>query len=147
MSEPTDFPALSREELLAWVAELQRQIAELTANNEALRAELEQLTRSKKRQAAPFSKGTRAPAPKPPGRKPGSGLFRYREAPPPEASTEPPVEVTVTLAACRVCGGLLTEERIDVVYRTELPKHPHPKVTPYRVHVCRCMVCGAQVRG
>lgn len=147
MSEPTDSPALSREELLAWVAELQRQIAELTANNEALRVELEQLMRSKKRQAAPFSKGTRAPVPKPPGRKPGSGPFRYREAPPPEAITEPPVDVTVTLAACPVCGGLLTEERVDVVYRTELPQHPRPNVTPYRVHVCRCMVCGAQVRG
>ena len=72
MSQPTDLPALSREDLLALVAELQRQIAELTANNDALRAELDQLTRGGKRQAAPFSKGTRVPAPKPPGRKPGS---------------------------------------------------------------------------
>jgi transposase len=147
MSEPPDLPALSREDLLALVVALQRQVAELTAHNDALRAELDQLTRSGKRQAAPFSKGTRVPAPKPPGRKPGSGPFRYREAPPPEAITEPPVDVTVTLAACPVCGGLLTEERVDLVYRTELPEHPRPKVTPYRVHVCRCMVCGTQVRG
>jgi transposase len=147
MSQPTDLPALSREDLLALVAELQRQIAELTANNDALRAELDELTRGGKRQAAPFSKGTRVPAPKPPGRKPGSGPFRYREAPPPEAITEPPVDVTVTLAACPVCGGLLTEERVDVVYCTELPEPPRPNVTPYRVHVCRCMVCGTQVRG
>ena len=76
MSTPKDLPAWSREDLLALVAELQRQIAELTANNDTLRAELEQLTRSRKRQAAPFSKGTRVPAPKPPGRKPGSGPFR-----------------------------------------------------------------------
>lgn len=41
------------------VTELQRQMAELTANNTALRAEIEQLKRGGKRQAAPFSKGTR----------------------------------------------------------------------------------------
>ena len=100
MSESNHLPALSREDLLALVAELQRQIAELTANNEAMRTEIDQLTRSGKRQAAPFSKGTWVTAPKPPGRKPGSGSFRYRGAPPPEASTEPPVDVTVTLEAC-----------------------------------------------
>jgi transposase len=147
MSEPTDLPALSREDLLALVAERPRQSAELTANNEVLRAELDQLTRSGKRQAAPFSKGTRVPAPTPPGRKPGSGPFRDRAAPPPEATTAPPVDVTVTLAACPACGGLLTAERVDLVYRTELPEHPRPQVTPYRVHVCRCTVCGTQVRG
>jgi cell division protein FtsB len=51
--------SISREDLLALVAELQRQVAELTASNAALRAELEQLKRSGKRPAAPFSKGTR----------------------------------------------------------------------------------------
>jgi transposase len=60
---------LSREDLLALVVELQRPIA-------ALRAEIDQLTRGGKRQAAPFSKGTRAAEPKSPGRKPGSGTFR-----------------------------------------------------------------------
>jgi cell division protein FtsB len=43
---------LSYEELLALVAELQRQVAELRASNEALRAEIEQLTRGGKRQAS-----------------------------------------------------------------------------------------------
>ena len=105
---------LSREDLLAVVAELQRQIAALTATNEALRAEIDQLKRGGKRQAAPFSKGTRVTEPKPPGRKPGAGTFCYREAPPPEAITEPPVEVPVTLAACPACGGPLEEERVDL---------------------------------
>jgi cell division protein FtsB len=41
MIEPEHLLALSREDLLALVAELQRQIAELTASNEALRAEIE----------------------------------------------------------------------------------------------------------
>jgi hypothetical protein len=52
MSQPTDLPAFSRDDLLALVGELQRQIAVLTADNEALRAELDRLTRGGKRQAA-----------------------------------------------------------------------------------------------
>jgi transposase len=97
---------LSREELLAMVAELQRQIA-------ALRAEIDELKRGGKRQAAPFSKGSRVAEPKRPGRKPGAGTFRYREAPLPEAITDRPVDVQVSLDACPACGGPLAEERVD----------------------------------
>ena len=154
MIPPEPLASLSREELLGLVIELQRQnaalqrqVAALTTNHEALCAEIEQLKRSGKRQAAPFSKGTRESTPKRPGRKPGSGIFRYREAPPPEAITEPPVDVKVTLDACPTCGGPLAEERVDFAYRTELPQRPRPHVTQYRVWVCRCTVCGSQVRG
>ena len=154
MIPPEPLASLSQEERLALVAELQRQnaalqrqVAELTASHEALHAEIEQLKRGGKRQAAPFSKGTRESAPKRPGRKPGSGTFRSREAPPPEAITEPPVDVQVTLEACPACGGPLEEERVDVAYRTELPQRPRPQVTRYRVWICRCTVCGTQVRG
>ncbi|MGH2610918.1 MAG: hypothetical protein ACRDHF_17695 [Tepidiformaceae bacterium] len=115
MSEPKDLPALSREERLALVVELQRQLAEVRARNEALRAEIDQLTRGGKRQAAPFSRGTREIDPKPPGRKPGSGTCRYRAAPPPDALTEPPVEVPVTLEGCPSGGGPLEAERVDLV--------------------------------
>jgi transposase len=147
MTTPRDPVSLSREDLLVLVAELQRQVAELIASHEALRAEIEQLKRGGKRQAAPFSTGTRVTEPKAPGRRPGSGPFRYREAPPPEAITEPPVEVKVTLDACPKCGGRLQRERVDVAYTTEIPQHPRPQVTQYRVWVCRCTTCGIQVRG
>ncbi len=147
MTGPESLTSLSREQLLALVAEQQRQIAELTATVEALRAELEELKRGGKRQAAPFSKGRRVAEPKPPGRKPGAGPFRYREAPPPEAITEPPVDVKLALEACPTCGGQLAEERVDLAYLTELPARPRPKVTQYRVWVYRCMGCGTQVRG
>jgi transposase len=140
MIEPRDLPALSREELLALVVELQRQITEL-------RAEIDQLKRGGKRQAAPFSKGTRIAKPKPPGRKPGAGPFRSREAPPPEAITALPVDVKVTLEACPACGGPLEEERVDLAYRTEIPERPRPQVTQYRVWVCWCTVCGHKGRG
>src|SRR5262245_39629926 len=140
MLKPQHLPTLSREELLALVAELQRQIA-------ALRAEIDALKRGGKRQAAPFAKGTRVAEPKPPGRMPGTGTFRCREAPPPEDMTQPPVEVKVTQDACPACGGPLEETRVDLAYTTELPARPRPQVTQYRVWVCRCTVCGHQVRG
>ena len=147
MKPPEHPSSLSRDELLALLAALQRQIADLTARNEALQAELEQLRRGAKRQAAPFSKGTRVAHPKRPGRKPGSGLFCYREAPRPEQLTAPPVDVPVTLDACPACGGPLEADRIDVVSTTDIPAIPRPHVTQYRVAVCRCRLCGQQVRG
>jgi transposase len=140
MLQPEHLPTLSREELLALVAELQRQSA-------ALRAEIDELKRGGTRQAAPFSKDSRVAEPKRPGRKPGSGTFRYREAPLPEAITARPVDVHVSLDACPACGGPLAEERVDFAYRTELPERPEPQVTRDRVWGCRCTVCGIQVRG
>jgi hypothetical protein len=73
---------LSREELLVLVAEQQRQIiqlhgqlAEETTTIKALQVEVDRLKREQKRQAAPFSKGSRVHQPKRPGRKPGFGNF------------------------------------------------------------------------
>jgi transposase len=125
MIEPKDLPALSREELLALVVELERQLTEL-------RAEIDRLTRGGKRQAAPFSKGSRLANPKTPGRKPGPGPFHY-QAPSPEAIAMPPVDVKVTLDACPTCGGPLEEECVDFAYQTELAERPRPQVTQYRV--------------
>lgn len=154
MSLPEDIASLSREELLALVGEQQQQIAglqaqleEATTVVEKLRAEVTELQRSSKRQATPFSKGNRAQQPKRPGRKPGKGTFSFRKTPRPEEITEPPVNVPDTLEACPACGGGLTEERVDFAYVTELPPMPRPKVTQYRVGVCRCTGCGRQVRG
>jgi hypothetical protein len=100
MKSPKDIPSLSREELLVLVAQLERQVAELSAALEVLQAENAQLQRSNKRQPAPFSKGTRVSKPKRPGRQPGSGTFSFRQAPKLEEITEPRVEVPVSQGAC-----------------------------------------------
>jgi transposase len=154
MNAPEHLSLLSRDALLALVAEQQRhmaeqqrQMTELTARLEVLQAEVERLTRGTKRQAAPFSKGSRVAEPKPSGRKPGAGSFHYREVPLPEAIPEPSVDVQVMLDACPACGGRLEEARVDFAYTTELPATPRPKVTQYRVWVCRCTTCGTEVRG
>jgi transposase len=147
MSSPEDIASLSQEELLALVVQLQRKVQELEASVQGLQTEVERLTREKKRQAAPFSKGSRVTHPKRPGRKPGSGTFSFRLAPHPSEITEPPVEVPVTLEACPGCGSRLAEERVDLAYITDLPPLPRPRVTQYRVWVCRCTGCGQRVRG
>ena len=155
MKSLEDFASLSREDLVGLVAHQQRQIGQLTATIEGLRAEIARLQRGAKRQAAPFSKGSRVAKPKRPGRKPGSGAFSFRQAPRPEEITEPPVEAPVTLESCPGCGGKLEEERVDpsarlrtgFAYITDLPPIPRPKVTQYRVWVCRCTACGQRVRG
>src|SRR5216683_1468108 len=90
---------------------LERQVAEQQAVIAALRAELEQLTRRSKRQAAPFSKDERVAVPKRAGRKPGQGAFQCRAAPPATALSEPPITVPVTEPVCPRCGGELVEER------------------------------------
>jgi hypothetical protein len=113
MSPPEDIDSLSREELLALVLQLQRKLIELEASVQDLRGEVDRLTREKKRQAAPFSKGTRVRQPKRPGRKPGQGTFSFRQSPRPEEITEPPVAVPVILDSCPGCGGKLREQRVD----------------------------------
>jgi transposase len=154
MSLSGDISTLSREDLLALVAELQRQVtalqeqvAQLAADNQELGAEVDRLSRQSKRQATPFSKGTRSDQPRRPGRKPGEGTFSFRQAPRPEEITEPAVNVPRTLEFCPRCGGKLKEQRADFAYVTELPPLPRPRVTQYRVWVCRCTGCGRQVRG
>jgi transposase len=154
MNSPEDIASLSWEELLALVAEQQQQITQLqgqlakaTATIESLQVKVERLTREKKRQAAPFSKGTWESKPRRLGRQPGSGTFSFRQAPKPEEITEPQVEVPVTLEACPGCGGKLEEERVDLAYITDLPALPRPKVIQYRVWVCRCLRCGRRMHG
>ena len=126
---------------------LERQVAELQAVIAALRAELEQLTRRGKRQAAPFSKDARVAAPKRPGRKPGQGSFHFRAAPLAAALSEPPITVPVTEPVCPACGGELVEQRVDFASVSDLPAQPRPRVRQFRVSVCRCQACGKAVRG
>jgi transposase len=147
MSPPEGIESLSWEELLALVLQLQRKLIELEASVQELRGELDRLTREKKRQAAPFSKGTRVRQPKRPGRKPGQGTFSFRQTPRPEEISEPPVAVPVILDSCPGCGGKLREQRVDFAYVTELPTMPRPRVTQYRVWVGRCLGGGGRMRG
>jgi hypothetical protein len=149
-----DLSKLGRDDLVALIlgqaATIQEQAALLekqAAAIEALGAQVEELTRSGKRRATPFSKGTHAKDPKRPGRKPGQGMFRHREAPAPEPLSDPPIDVPVAQPACTRCGGELAFERVEETSITDLPEVPRPRVRLFRVAVHRCSGCGAVARG
>lgn len=136
----TDLANLDREALIALVLKLAAEV-------ETLRAEVEALKRSGGRQAAPFSKGARTPVPKRPGRKPGQGPFRRREAPGPEDLSEPPIDVPVAESECPRCGGELGEARVEAASIVDLPEAARPRARLFRVAVRRCRRCGAAARG
>jgi transposase len=71
------------EELVELTRRQARQLHELRAEVERLKAELEQSRRAGKRQAAPFSKGSPKANPERPGRKAGHPPS-HRPVPPPE---------------------------------------------------------------
>ena len=129
--------SLSREELIQVVGDQQRII-------EQLRAEIDELKR--RSSAAPFSKGTRKPNPKPPGRKPGQGFFRFRAEAESAASIEP-VKVPVPAGCCPDCGGTLGEAVTEIVSTTDVAARPLPEVRRYAVETRPCRRCGKKVRG
>lgn len=139
MSE-ADLAGLDRDALAALIL---KQAAEIAA----LRAEIAALKRGGKRQAAPFSKGTRVEAPKRPGRKPGQGSFKTREAPTPDQLSEPPIDVPVAESSCPECGGELAEDRVEEASVVDLPEVVRPRVRLFRVGARRCQRCGATARG
>jgi len=53
----------------------------------------------------------------------------------------------VTPSTCPGCGGTLQPVGTDLAYITDIPPMPQPRVTEYRVQVCRCTSCGQRVRG
>ena len=135
-----DLTKLDREALVSLILQQAATIA-------MLQARIDEVTRSAKRQAAPFSKGTRKANPKTPGRKPGQGPFRRRMAPPLEALTEPPIPVPVVQPACCGCGGELAFDRVEEASITDLPPIPKPYVRLFEVDVHRCSACGDTTRG
>lgn len=134
MEQLEDF---SREELIQVIIELRRV-------NQRLQAEIEELKR--RGGAAPFSKGKRKPDPKPPGRKPGQGLFRFRGAPEP-AELREAIPVRVGEVCCPDCGGELGKARREMVSTTDIPAQPKPETRCYAVEVRQCRQCGGKVRG
>jgi transposase len=118
-----------------------QQLRELVAQ---LQKRIEELERSSKRQAAPFSKGQPKKNPKKPGRKKGDqhGDHAHREV--------PPERVDETLDAslpeqCPNCGGDVVEDHLDQQFQTEIPRQPI--VREFRIHCGHCQKCGKHLRG
>lgn len=121
-----------------------KRIAELEARTRQLEAIVEELRRSGKRQAAPFSRGLPKPDPKRPGRKSGDdyGTKAFRVVPPViDEIHEAPLP-----DRCPRCGGRQFQgERVEPQYRVEIPRRPiHRR---FNIAVARCTCCGKRVQG
>jgi transposase len=129
---------------------LRERLEQAEEDNERLRRENEQLRQELKTAGRGSRRGRRKPKadPKRPGRKAGQGPFTFRQAPANTGrSSEPPIEVPVTVGECPCCGGELHYERTDEATVTDMPQAPQPEVKSYAVEVRRCKRCGQRVRG
>jgi transposase len=118
-------------------------LAELAAEVARLRRLVEELQRSQKRQAAPFSKGVRPGQAKKPGRKPGEdyGVKAHRQ-PPPRIDE---VYEAALPRSCPDCGGQVKESEVAQQYQTEIPRRPIHR--QFNVHIGCCQECGSRVQG
>jgi len=131
------------------IAELEAQLVRERALNqrlqkqlEHLQAEVEELRRSGKRQAAPFARRKLVEKPKRPGRKVGQGTFRHRERPTKEQVQETKV---AHLCGCPDCGGRLKEIRTHEQYVADIPV-VKPILTRYVTYSGYCGQCHRRVR-
>jgi transposase len=133
------------EELLEAFQRLQRQAEALQAENARLRAELDEVRRAGKRQAAPFRKGPPKPQPKRPGRKAGDQHGTHGHRPPPPADQIDEVHQACLPDACPHCQGHLVETEVAQQFQTEIPRRPiHRR---FDVHIGHCQKCGHRVQG
>ena len=128
------------------IADLERRIAALEKSNADLRAELEEVLRAAKRQAAPFSKGAPKKKPKSTARPRGDAYGKKGHRPPPAAE-----EVDESLDAllpehCPHCGGdIAQDDEVDEQFQTEIPVRSICR--KFRVHKGTCRGCGRRLRG
>lgn len=141
-----EFEELWRElrELRSRVEQLERENAELRVENAKLRNALEEARRSGKRQAAPFSRGTKKDHPDKPGRKAGSAYGSQARRDPPKQIDE---KVTVDCPLiCPHCGGGVRLEGKSTQYQTDIPR-VEPTTTEFEIHYGRCLRCHRRVQG
>lgn len=127
----------------ARIAALEGQVEELQRQIKPLQEMVEILSRSAKRQAAPFSRGLPSAHPKKPGRKPGPdyGTQAFREVPQRIDETH---EAKLP-EKCPRCGGSIVQTHADQQYQAEIPRKPIYR--QFVIAVGRCACCHRQVRG
>ena len=122
--------------------QLEQEREQLRQENEKLKRQLEEAQRANKRQAAPFSRGTRKQNPQTPGRKSGSAYGqRHGKAIPPKVDEVIPVPPP---AQCE-CGGYLEVERIEPQYQQEIVRRTFWR--RFDIAIARCQKCHKRVQG
>ena len=131
-----------REQLERERERLERERDRLRQENEKLKKQLEEAQRAGKRQAAPFSRGTRKINPQPPGRKPGSAYGQHHRKPIPKKVDE---VIPVPPPAHCDCGGELEVVRTESQYQQEIQRQTFCR--RFDITICRCRKCGKRVQG
>jgi transposase len=126
------------------LARANARIAELEAENRELRRQLEDERRKGKRQAGPFSKGSRKSDPKKPGRKLGTAYgSQFNRRTPSKIDRR---EVVACPLWCEHCGGRVRLDHSEKQYQTDIPP-VEPTTIEFTIDVGVCERCGRQVRG
>ena len=121
---------------------LERERDRLRQENEKLKKQLEEAQRAGKRQAAPFSRGTRNTHPKPPGRRPGTAYGQHRRKAIPKNVDE---VIAVPAPTHCECGGELEVERIVSQFQQEIVRKTICR--RFDIAICRCRKCNKRVQG
>jgi len=124
---------------------LRRRIEQLEAEKQRLQQLLEAERRAGKRQAAPFSKGSRKHKPKKPGRKPGADYGAKGHRPPPPAQQIDETHEAPLPEVCPDCGGPVEETDIQQQYQVEIPRKPIQR--QFNIHIGWCDDCQRRVQG
>ena len=110
---------------------------------ERLQAEVEELQRAGKRQAAPFARRKWVEHPKKPGRKAGQGKFSRRGQP---ARRQVDETKKAKLHGCPECGGKLRDIHKHEQYVTDIPEIIRLIITRYVTYSGYCADCHKRVR-
>ena len=134
-------------QLVPWAGcqALQRRLHDLQAENERLRRQLDEATRARNRQAAPFAKGQPEFDPRKPGRKPGKdyGTKAHRLPPTPGQINE--VHEAPLPDRCPDCAGPIDETHIAQQFQVEIPRKPIHR--QFNIHIGECRQCHRRVQG
>ena len=121
---------------------LERERERLREENDRLRRQLEEAQRANKRQAAPFSRGTRKEHPKTPGRKPGAAYGRRYWKRPPKQVDE---VIRVPLPKRCSCGGHVVFDRTESQYQQEIVRKTIWR--RFDLDIGHCEKCDKRVQG
>jgi transposase len=120
------------------------QIAQLESRIRQLEQQVEALSRSSKRQAAPFSKGVPKADPKKPGRKSGEDYGTVARRAIPAVIDE--VYAAALPEQCPYCGNnAFLETSVQQQYQVEIPRRPIYR--QFDVAIGQCTCCGKRVQG
>lgn len=131
-----------RERLEQEQERLERERERLREENDRLRRQLEEAQRANKRQAAPFSRGTRKEHPKAPGRKPGTAYGRRHCKLPPKQVDE---VISVHLPRRCGCGGRVVFDRTESQYQQEIVRKTIWR--RFDIDIGHCKKCHQRMQG